>query len=75
MICPQCGEIYNPHYEIIKNQDQETPLDELSTQGTLIYQKDDTKTKLSKTLNQSQARLEDIEYVAREFEKYKEIEI
>jgi len=75
LMCPKCGNIYDPHYEIIKTQDQETTIDELSSQGTLTYQKDDTNTKLSKTLNHAQEKLEDLEYVAREFERYREIEI
>jgi hypothetical protein len=77
LICPQCGEIYDPHYEIIKTQDQETTLDELSSQGTLTYQKDDTIiNKLSKTINHKEARMDDnLEYVTKEFEKYRQIEI
>lgn len=76
LICPQCGETYNPHYEIIKTQDQETTLDELSTKGRILSYQDDFKNKkIRKTLNHAQARLEDLEYVAREFERYREMEI
>jgi hypothetical protein len=75
LICPQCGEIYDPHYEIIQTQDQETTLDELSSQGTLTYQKDDTKIKHHKTLNHKEPNLENQEYVTKELERYRECEI
>lgn len=75
LVCPQCGNIEDPHYEIIKTQDQETTLDELSSQGTLTYQDDFKDKKIRKTLNHADAKLEDLEYVAREFERYRQIEI
>jgi hypothetical protein len=64
LICPKCGNIYNPHYELVKVKDQETILDELSSHGEMGY-KDDTKKPISKTLNHKEAWLENIEYVKR----------
>ena len=78
LICPQCGEIYDPHYEIVQVQDSETTIDELSSQGTLTYHKDAEKDikKISKTLNHKEAKLEDnLEYVTKEFDRYRQIEI
>jgi hypothetical protein len=78
LICPNCGEIYDPHYEIVQVQDSETTIDELSSQGTLTYHKDAEKeiTKQSKTINHKEARLEDnLEYITKEFERYRQVEI
>lgn len=75
LICTKCFRIYNPHYELVKVQDSETTIDELSSQGELSFHKDAHNDKVRKTINHAQAKLEDIEYVAREFERYHEIEI
>lgn len=74
LICPKCGNIYDPHYELVKVQETETTLDELSSQGELGY-KDDTNKPISKTINHKEARLENQEYVKKEFERYHELEI
>ena len=75
LICPKCLEVYNPHYELVKVQDSETTIDELSAQGELTYHEKAHNDKIRKTLNHAKERLEDLEYVAREFERYHEIEI
>lgn len=74
LICTRCGNIYDPHYELVQIQDKETTLDELSSQGELGY-KDESKKPISKTLNHKEARLENIEYVKKEVERYRQIEI
>jgi DNA-directed RNA polymerase subunit M/transcription elongation factor TFIIS len=75
LICPKCLEVYNPHYELVKVQDTETTIDELSAQGEISFHEKVHADKIRKTLNHSTERLEDIECVAMEFERYKEIEI
>lgn len=76
LICPKYGNIYDPHYEIIKTQDQETTIDELISQGTLTYHNDDTKVRHRKTINHKEAKLGDsLEYVTKEFDRYRQIEI
>lgn len=74
LICTKCGQVYDPHYELVKVQTQETTLDEISSQGKLSY-KDESKKPISKTHNYKEARLENQEYVAKEFSRYKQIEI
>ena len=54
LICTRCGQIYDPHYELVPVQDQETTIYELSSQGELTY-KDDTQKPISKVLNHREA--------------------
>lgn len=75
LICSVCLRIYDPHYEIIQIQDQETTLDELSSRGEMTF-KDEADKPIRKTLNHSSAEIEDnLEYVKREFERYRQTEI
>lgn len=71
-----CFRIYNPRYELVKVQDSETTIDELLSQGELSYHDDNTKDSgIRKTVDHAPVRLEDLEYAAREFERYHEIKI
>ena len=62
LICTRCGQVYDPHCELVKVQIQETTLDELSSQGELSF-KDESSKFIRKTFNHSQTKLENIEYV------------
>lgn len=73
LICPKCGQRYNPHYEIIQTQDQETTIDEISNKGQLTF-KDDTP-KPKKTINRQSHNLENLDYVKKEFDRYRQTEI
>jgi DNA-directed RNA polymerase subunit M/transcription elongation factor TFIIS len=74
LFCSSCGKFYDPHYELIQVQDQETTLDELSSQGVITTKQDDIKPRV--TLNREKGnKHENLEYVKKEFEKYHEIEI
>lgn len=72
LICTKCGQIYNPHSEFIQVQDQETTIDDLSTKGEMTFKDDSIKPR--KTVNRSENNLENLEYVKREFDKYKQEE-
>lgn len=74
LLCPKYGNVDNPHYELVKVQDSETTIDELSSQGELSY-KDESRKPIRKTHNYSEANLENIEYVNKEFERYRDMEI
>ena len=65
---------YNPHYEIVKVHGTERTLDELSSHGEMKF-KDDTQKSIKKILHHLGAKLENKEYVKKEFEKYHEMEI
>lgn len=73
LICTRCGQKYHPHCELVQVQDQETAIDELSSQGEITY-KNDTQKPISKTLNHIEAKLEDTEYGKKEFERYRQME-
>jgi len=74
LFCTECGNIYDPHYELIQVQDRETTIDELSSEGILTTKEDEVKPRV--TLNREKGnKHQNLEYVAREFEKYKEMEI
>lgn len=65
LICPKCGHIYNPHYEVIQIQNQETTIDELSDRGQLTFKNDTINAK--KTVNRSSQNLENTDCVNKEF--------
>ncbi|KAA2282181.1 hypothetical protein [Candidatus Nitrosocosmicus sp. SS] len=72
--CPKCGNICNPHYELIQVQDRETTIDELSSEAVLSTKSDEVK--IRTTLNREKGnKHENLKYVKKEFERYKEIEI
>ncbi|MDN5844749.1 MAG: hypothetical protein L0H53_00570 [Candidatus Nitrosocosmicus sp.] len=76
LICPACLRIYDPHHEIIQVQDSETTIDEIGSRGEMTF-KDDGKDKpIRKTLNHSSVDIEDnLDYVKKEFDRYKQTEI
>lgn len=74
LICPQCLEVYNPKYEYIQIQDQETTLDEISSRGELSF-KDDTISIRKTVIRAEHNNNENLEYVKQEFDKYRQIEI
>lgn len=76
LICPSCLTIYDPKWEYIQIQDQETTLDDLSSKGEMTFVNEDEKLKQRTTLNRQNATIEDnLDYVKKEFEKYRKMEI
>ena len=67
LLCTKCGHVYDPKYELAQVQDSKTTLDELSSRGESSFKDEFNKT-ISKTLNHKEAKLENQEYVKREFE-------
>ncbi|MDR4490826.1 MAG: hypothetical protein R2685_07980 [Candidatus Nitrosocosmicus sp.] len=74
LFCSVCGNIYDPHYELIQVQDRETTIDELSSEGVITTKEDEVKPRI--TLNREKGnKHENLEYVNRTFSKYREVEI
>jgi DNA-directed RNA polymerase subunit M/transcription elongation factor TFIIS len=74
LFCSVCGNIYDPHYELIQVQDRETTIDELSSEGVITTKEDEVKPRI--TLNRDKGnKHENLEYVNKTFSKYREVEI
>lgn len=73
LICPECGHIENPKYEHIQTQAQETTLDEIGGRGEISYQVDSISQR--KTKNRLENNHENLDYVNREFDKVRQIEL
>lgn len=73
LICPNCGHVENPQYEHIQTQAMETTIDEISGRGEITFKDDSIPQK--KTLNRLSNNHENLDYVNKEFNKYKETEL
>ncbi len=75
LICPQCLTVYDPKYEYIQIQDQETTLDDLSAKGEMTFINEDKKIRQKTTLNRQNSNLENTDYIKKEFDRYRQTEI
>jgi len=77
LICSVCMRIYDPKWEYIQIQDKETTLDEIGgNQGKMGFMDEDKKIKQRTTLNRQNNNLEEnMDYVKKEFDRYRQIEI
>ena len=74
LLYPKYGNVYDAHYELVKVQEQETTLDELSSNGELGF-KDEGDKIVRKILTHKEAKLENIEHLNKEFQRYRDMEI